>query len=113
LTDKLDVRDAEVIFRSAAADQQQPGYVLDYVKTHFDAIDKRFASAGEFLAAAASKLCDHAQRQELEQFITEHASHGQQLRASFNDAFEKEDLCEAGRDLQVPRIKSFLAQQGS
>jgi alanyl aminopeptidase len=113
LSDKLDVRDAGEIMLAATSDAPVAVHVSDYVKTHFDAIDKRFGNAGELLASASAGLCDHAQRADLEHFIADRSAHAPTLKAQFSEVFEKDDLCEAGRDLQVPRIKSFVAQQGS
>jgi alanyl aminopeptidase len=113
LSDKLDVRDAAEIMHAASTDAAVAAHVSDYVKTHFDAIDKRFGNAGEILASSNAGLCDHGQRADLERFIADHSAHAPLLKNDFSEVFEKDDLCEAGRDVQVPRIKNFLAQQAS
>ena len=113
LSDKLEVRDAGEIMMAASSDEPVAAHVSEYVKTHFDAIDKRFGNAGELLASASAGLCDRVQRTDLEHFIADHSAHAPTLKAQFSEVFEKDDLCEAGRELQVPRIKSFVAQQAS
>jgi alanyl aminopeptidase len=113
LSDKLDVRDASEIIRAASSDAMVSTHVSDYVKTHFDAIDKRFGNAGEVLASASSGLCDRAARADLEHFIADHSARAPSLKAQFSEVFESDDLCEAGRDVQVPRIQIFLSQQAS
>ncbi len=110
LSERIDTRDAIVIFETAASIPEEQVYVSTYVKTHFEAIDKRFANAGELLAASSGNLCDAAARADLERFV---AGRPQAERGAFNSVIEKAELCEAGRDLQIPRLKTFLAAQGS
>jgi hypothetical protein len=112
LSDKIDVRDGLFIFESATSDPLLSAHVMDYVKTHFEAIGKRFGNASDQLAAASQQLCDRSMRSDLEEFVNAHLSKTQLLSSTFADVYEKAQLCEAGRDPQIPRIRAFLAQQG-
>jgi alanyl aminopeptidase len=110
LNDRTDVRDASIIFETAAAVPEEQSHVAAYVRAHFDAIDKRFDAATELLTSSSGNLCDAGQRADLERFI---ATRPVQDHAAFNRVLEKAELCEAGRDLQIPRLKNFLTAQGS
>jgi cytosol alanyl aminopeptidase len=109
LSERLDVRDAAFIMEGAGANEAASAHIAQYVETHFEAFGKRFGSDADFLAAAEKNLCDKQVRGDLETFISEHAAKMPQLRYKFGDTLERAALCEAGRQIQVPRLKLFFA----
>jgi G3E family GTPase len=84
-------------------------HIAQYLESHFDALAKRFGADADFLVATQTHLCDKTRRADLEAFINERAAKNPQLRLKFGDTFEKAALCEAGLQIQVPRLKAYLA----
>jgi len=109
LSDRLDVRDAVFIMEGAGANAAAAPHVAQYVEAHFDALFKRFNGDSEFLIAAERSLCDRQGQSDLEAFISERAAKNPQIRYKFGETLEKAALCEAGRQIQVPRIRQYFS----
>jgi alanyl aminopeptidase len=109
LSDRIDVRDGAFIMEGAGNNTALAPHIAQYLESHFDALAKRFGADADFLVATQTHLCDKTRRADLEAFINERAAKNPQLRLKFGDTFEKAALCEAGLQIQVPRLKAYLA----